>query len=183
MPDPALVARILLLRPAVKAYLLRRGLELDDAEDVTQEVLLLATTRADQLDDPGHADRWVYGITRNRMHRVRGRLNRQTEHEQSLDCVTDEDEGEIRSWLADDTPGPEELAMSADRLSMVLEGIQSLPPHDREVLMAVVDGVTDRELAARDGYTIMAVRLRRYRARRRLASLLDSDADAESPTT
>ena len=89
--------------------------------------------------------------------------------------MTDEDEGEIRLWLADDAPDPEERTLSVNRLAMVLEGIQSLPPRDREVLMAVVDGVTDREVAARHGYDVESVRVRRFRARERLAGLLDAD--------
>ncbi|MFT4053566.1 MAG: RNA polymerase sigma factor [Novosphingobium sp.] len=65
--------------------------------------------------------------------------------------VLDEDLGLL---IADDTPSAERAALARDRLQVVLEPVESLPPRCREVFgLRKMDGLRQADIAERLGIT------------------------------
>ncbi|HEX8199208.1 MAG TPA: sigma-70 family RNA polymerase sigma factor [Isosphaeraceae bacterium] len=130
------------------------------AEDVNQEVWLLAIEQIDRFD-PGRGGfrDWLLGIARHRALRRRRR-----------DPVRPSDDGPSRPA---DAPAPPEALEVAERADMVRAALLCLKDDRRQVLLEkYAEGLSVAEIAARTGRTAKAVESLLSRAREQLRALL-----------
>jgi len=143
-----------------------------DAEDVRQEALLKAFSRINQFagqqeegKDDLHA--WVTRITTNAsIDLIRQRRDGKY---LSLEEPTASPEETLASRLPARTANPEELYARQEMRGLIASGIARLAPDLRQIcLLRDVLQYSTHEVAARLGISTVAVRLRLFRAHRRL---------------
>jgi len=135
-----------------------------EAEDVVQEALLRAYTDLRRLRDPDRFGGWLCGIAVNlakmQLRRRNGLL--------SLEAFADR--LDLRETLA---ASPERELEGVELLLVVRRAVATLPAGQRDVLlMHYSDGLSCAEIGAHVGQSTGAVRVRLYRARRRLRAEL-----------
>jgi RNA polymerase sigma factor (sigma-70 family) len=135
-----------------------------EAEDVVQEALLRAYTDLRRLRDPDRFGGWLCGIAVNlakmQLRRRNGLL--------SLEAFADR--LDLRETLA---ASPERELERVELLLVVRRAVATLPAGQRDVLlMHYSDGLSCAEIGAHVGQSSGAVRVRLYRARRRLRAEL-----------
>jgi len=157
------------LHARVLGYVSRRVRTREDAEDITQEVMLRIHRHSADLE---HADRlaaWVYRIAANA---IADHYRRPARRELPSGQAADVPELE---------PGPAELGSvepTPDDLREVLAAclaplIERLPPIYRQALqLTEFDGISQVEAAARLGLSVSGMKARVQRARHQLRDLL-----------
>ena len=150
----ALFAR---LAPQVMGYFVKRGMERNASEELTQEVMLTVWAKADRYD-PQRAplSAWVFTIARNKY--VDAYRKRQRPE-------PDPQDPSFRSTQAVAIPSPER-EVDVDRRQRVLsDALSQLPAEQRETLQALYfDGLTMAELADARGVPLGTVKSRARRA-------------------
>ena len=133
----------------------------EDAEDVTQEALLLAYRHRDAFRGASRYRTWLYRIA---VTTALGFLRRQ---------------GRARFVPLGERPNAAAPSRSAEtelenveRCELVSRALGELAPAYRDVLLARVDA-TEPEVAARLGISLATVKIRTHRARKRLRETLD----------
>jgi RNA polymerase sigma-70 factor (ECF subfamily) len=146
-----------------------------EAEDTAQDAFLAAYRCLPRLTDPVAFEAWLMRITRNRaVDRRRGMLKcRPSEraHDDASDDSPDLPRVTRRSGVAE--PSPESVA--------VLHGtLEEMSSAMREALrLRYVRGLSCEEIARKKGISVVAVKTRLFRARRRLRSALFPGDDAK----
>jgi RNA polymerase sigma-70 factor (ECF subfamily) len=151
----------------VYAYALRLCRSPAEAEELTQQVFLLAHQRRHQLRDPSRARSWLLSITRNGF--LQARRSRQPICSTDLDL----DMSDIRdgSWKLE--------TIDAERLQ---QAVQSLPdPFRVVVLMYYFEEMSYQEIARTLDIPIGTVMSRLARARQRLRDGLTAVAAGHEP--
>ncbi len=144
-----------------------------EAEDTAQDAFLAAYRSLPRLVDPVAFEAWLLRIARNRaVDRRRGMLKcRPSEraHDDTFDDSPGMPRVVRRSGVAE--PSPESVA--------VLRGtLDDMSPAMRDALrLRYVRGLSCEEIARRKGITVMAVKTRLFRARRRLRDALVPPAE------
>jgi RNA polymerase sigma-70 factor, ECF subfamily len=136
----------------------------EDAEDVTQETLLLAYRNRAAFRGESRYRTWLYRIaftTAVGFLRRRGR---------SREALVANDEAFARQ-LEDGAPSPEEHVIEAELAAVVRGAIDELSPAYRDVLLARIDA-TEPEVARRLGLSVANVKVRAHRARHQLRHAL-----------
>jgi RNA polymerase sigma-70 factor (ECF subfamily) len=173
--DEAAFARIYVeMRPTVHNAAYRLIGDEHEAEDTTQDAFLAAFRCLPRLADPAAFEAWLMRITRNRaVDRRRGMLKcRPSEraHDDASDASRDLPRVMRRSGVAE--PSPQSVAMLRGTLDEMSSSM-------REALrLRYVRGLSCEEIARKKGVSVMAVKTRLFRARRRLRAAL---APAEDP--
>ncbi|MCM2270828.1 MAG: sigma-70 family RNA polymerase sigma factor [Thermoanaerobaculia bacterium] len=131
------------------------------ADDVVHDVLLRALAALEGPRPPVHLRAWLYRATRNAIvdhYRARRPV--------ALAVEAAEEEGAAAmatAESADDASAEQELARCLEPM------LAALPPDQREALaLAEVQGLTQREVAARAGLSLSGAKSRVQRARRHL---------------
>lgn len=138
---------------AVAAYALRRAPR-ETAEEVVAETFLVAWRRLDGV--PEQSLPWLYGVARRMLANQRRSTARRAALTQRL---------KLQAAVA--------ALDSVDEC--LVDALQALQTHDREVLMLVAwEGLTSTEAAQALGCSPVACRIRLHRARKRLARAMDS---------
>ena len=116
-----------------------------DAEDLVQEVFLLALRKLKDLRDPAAFGGWIASIARN--------------------CAANfHRRGTTLAELTEDLPGNAPTQISELEAQAVLRIIQGLPEAYRETLvLRLVEGMTGPEIAARTGLSHGSVRVNLHR--------------------
>lgn len=129
-----------------------------DAEDLTQDVFLVALRRLSTLRDPRAFGGWLATIARNRAH----------------DYYR---EGREHAELREDSAGSVEGGVSPRaEAQAALATIRALPEAYRETLiLRLVEGMTGPEIAARTGLTPSSVRVNLHRGMQQLREKLKLD--------
>ena len=136
----------------------------DEAEDVVQEALLRAYTDLRRLRDPNRFGGWLCGIAVNLAKMQLRRRNGLLSLEEFADRL------DVRETLA---ASPEHELEGAELLLVIRRALATLPAGQRDVLlMHYSDGLSCAEIGAHVGRSTGAVRVRLYRARRRLRAEL-----------
>jgi len=139
----------------------------DDAEDVVQDVFLIAFQSLHLFKGDSAVFTWLYRIMVNRAVSLKRGVRRSV----SLDSGS-EGPGRGHGRLADDT-GPEADLERAELVGWIQAALRRLSGEHREVLvMKDFDGMTYGEIAGALGVPIGTVRSRLYRARLDLRYLL-----------
>lgn len=150
--------------PAILGYAARRCADPADAADVAAEVFVAAWRRLP--DVPEDAERlWLFGVARRALaNHHRGQLRRSK--------LADKLRDELRVRPITVEPN---AAMTS-----VIAALKTLPERDREILLlAAWDGLTPAEIAAVEQVPAATVRSRLMRARTRLRSALDPEAETQ----
>ena len=146
----------------LQAFVRRRVVDPDRADDVLGEIMLRIHRNLDRVDDHEHLTRWVYRITRNAIIDEYRRAERERAR---------------RGDLPDDAPavGDEDEPQSVFRelAACMRPLLDRLPAEQRRALeLSDLDGLTQRDAAQREGLSVSGMKSRVQRGRRRLAELL-----------
>lgn len=136
-----------------------------EADDLVQDVFLLAMRKIDALRDGAAFGPWLATIARNRakdFHRLRFR-----------------DAGQETTGIPDDIARESPPRAEANE---VLETVKSLPEAYRETLvLRLVEGLSGPDIAERTGLTPASVRVNLHRGMKLLRERLGAGAEDESP--
>ena len=144
----------------ILGYVLRRTDNPDDAADVLGEVFLTAWRRLDDLPPDIEARLWLYGVARRVLANHRRGQRRRT-------ALTER----LRADLAGGYRPPE----FRGELGQIAAAFRRLPDAERELLsLAAWEGLDNGQIATVLGCSRNAVRIRLFRARRRLTAELAS---------
>jgi len=126
----------------------------DDADDVTQDVLILVHRRLPQFEGKSRFSTWLYTITRNVALDRRRRTHRRERRLETMDAPPDSTE--IRDAFDETT-----------LTSLVLKYFDELPARQREVFeLSDIQGLSAPEVAERLGMKAVTVRANLFKARR-----------------
>jgi RNA polymerase sigma-70 factor (ECF subfamily) len=156
------------LTPRVFRYAVARTGDATSAEDVAQDCLTALVSRWQRHGPPESPEAFVFAIARRRAFRaaVRRRIWLPLEHLMAV---------------RDGRPDPESETITRDGRAHVVAAIRRLPARDREALLLVVAGGLSTARAAETlGISPSALKVRTFRARRRLAALME-DRDGARP--
>jgi RNA polymerase sigma-70 factor (ECF subfamily) len=135
-----------------------------EADDVTQEAMLLAHRHRDSFAGRSRYSTWLYRVaaTTALMYlRKKKRLSRECSNERAYGAETDP------------TATPEERAAARQELDAISRALARLAPKYRDVfLLRFRDGKTDAEVAETLGLTLTAAKTRAYRARSKIRERL-----------
>ncbi len=132
----------------------------EEAEDVTQEVLIRLWRRGHEVD-PERIGPWLIRVTRN------AAIDTIRRRELGLRAVTDANDGSIE--VPEGSPGPESLAQSSQLGSRLLAALRAMSePHRSVVILREIQGLSYREIGEALEMPLSNVRVTLYRGRRRL---------------
>jgi RNA polymerase sigma-70 factor, ECF subfamily len=145
-----------------------------DAEDLLQDAVLRAFDNYGQLREPAAARSWLFTIlSRTHLNRVRARRRR------GETVATDLDGPAFEAALADwaPMPSPAEAVEVRQLGEQLTRAMDSLAPELRSVVvLADVEGFTQREVAGMLGIPEGTVASRLFRSRRQLRAVLEGPA-------
>ncbi len=146
------------------SYQCRRFLKTEaDAEDMTQEILLLIYTKLDTLKEPSAFWGWLGRMTANRCKNALTRTNA------DLPILEDEDGNNMLDFMEneDRQAVPEEAFDNAETARMIAEIIDALPDAQRDcILLYYYDEMSVKEIAEVTGATENTVKSRLNYARK-----------------
>lgn len=138
-----------------------------EAEDLTQDTFLRAYRRGESLRDPEAVRGWLYRIA---THACLDRL-RQRRPQVSIDGEEGANRAESR---ASESPSALELTERKETSACVQRCLDFLPDHYRAViLLKEAHSLTASEIADLLGVTVMTVKIRLHRARRKLRQVME----------
>jgi RNA polymerase sigma-70 factor, ECF subfamily len=141
----------------LRTFIARR-VESGDADDILQDVFLKTWRRLPELKDETKLQSWLYQIARNAI----------IDHYRARRLPTDQ---------IDELPASSDVSNNAEReLAECLRPmIDTLPEQYRDALvLADLDGLTQREIAEREGISLSGAKSRVQRARAMLKDQLDA---------
>ncbi len=162
--DHAAMEELLHAAYAPVSYQCRRFLKTDaDAEDMTQEILLLIYTKLDTLKEPAAFWGWLGRMTANRCKNALTRTNA------DLPILEDEDGSSVLDFMEneDKQSVPEEAFDNAETARMIAEIIDALPDAQRDcILLYYYDEMSVKEIAEVTGAAENTVKSRLNYARK-----------------
>jgi len=133
----------------------------DDARDITSETFVRVWT-APEEPRMESVKAYLFAIARNLHNKQWRRQSRQV----ALDEAIHE--------RPDPTPSPAQAAGNREELQRTLEAMQKLPELDRAVLLLRANGdLSYEDIAATTGLSVVAAKVRVFRARAKLTALLE----------
>lgn len=167
--DDAAFAQLVRRYETLVFSLARRSLaDASSAQDIVQETFVSAWRALDRYDTDRPLAAWLRTITLNK---VRDRRRRSLVRRAIFAPFFSAEEVDTSH---DPTPGAETQVGDRQRLERLQRGIERLPDHLRESLvLTTLEGLSQKEAALLLGTTAKTVETRVYRARRRLAAMLE----------
>lgn len=164
--DPeALSAVLAVARPMVYRWVLARTKDVDDAEDVTQMVLLRVHSRLSVFRGDSLLSSWLYRVTINELSGFFRKEAREQVHSRRW--------GETQVGEVSPPPTVDAIA-NARAAGMVRDVAENLPPLQQAAFQLVdVDGLRPCEAARELGKTQTTIRSSLCRARRRIRALVE----------
>jgi RNA polymerase sigma-70 factor (ECF subfamily) len=143
-------------------YALRRSGTLEQAADIVAETFLVAWRRIDDIPPGDEGRLWLYGVARRALANQRRRDRRQARLE-------------VRLRLDPSLWRPSAQPDATSEREAITTAFRRLPDRDRELLELVAwEGLAPRHLATVLGCSLVAARVRLYRARKRFARELST---------
>lgn len=140
----------------------------EEAEDVTQEVLLKLWTHRGQVESE-RLGAWLRRVTRNACYDLLRRRRVRS-------IVTAGEDGELTDRAADRAPGPEAHARAAAFRRRLGGELARLPEAQRRaVVLREIRGLTYEEISRTLGVPLNTVRVHIHRGRRRLRERLQEE--------
>jgi RNA polymerase sigma factor (sigma-70 family) len=171
-PPPDVEAWFRDLHPRVYAYIRYRVANLQEAEDLTSEIMERALVHLDTYDvRKGAFSTWLFRIAHNTFVNYAKQQQRQSQYEVDL--------GEGFEDLATDEPSPEQAAVRQEEIARLLVCVRTLSPRQQDILaMRFAGRLTNREIAGilkMNERTVSVTILRALRTlRRKLQAHLDA---------
>lgn len=137
-----------------------------DADDATQEALLLAYRYRDQFRGESRYRTWLYRIA------VTTALGFIRKRRRSRIAGFDAATHHLLEGMVDPAKTPDVLIEDAEHRARVEQALVELQPTYRDVLLARVDA-TEPEIAAAFGISVANVKIRTHRARKQLRATMD----------
>jgi RNA polymerase sigma-70 factor (ECF subfamily) len=160
-----------LIGPDERAYVfavVRRILrDEDDANDATQDTLLLAYRHRDQFRGESAYRTWLHRIA---VMTALGLLRKQ--RRQRLRMTVSMDEPSVVNDVVDPRPTPEATVAAKQLASRVERALEQLTATYRDVVLMRVHEWRESEIAAELGISVANVKIRTHRARERLRGAL-----------
>jgi len=152
---------------AVFGYLHRMSGDRHLAEDLTSETFYRAMRALDGFRGDSSMKTWLLRIARNLY------LNRKKRDQRSSSLEDLEEKGIVPAAADAD---PESRLIQDEESEAVRRALRALPEDDRSILLLCAqEGLPCREIADVLGISVTAAKVRLFRARRRLAGLLDKE--------
>ncbi len=135
----------------------------EDAEDLSQNVFLLAFHELKKLQNVERFESWLYRIARNEVYQ----LFRRKRGERPYLEFSDGHEGEkSNSELRDDRPSPQDRVLNEELGDAIRRVLRSLPSKLREVfILAVIHEKSYSEISQIVGRSLLSVKADIFRAR------------------
>jgi RNA polymerase sigma-70 factor (ECF subfamily) len=129
------------LHPRLYAYVRYRVADLQEAEDLTSEIVERALTHLDTYDArKGALSTWLFRIAHNTFVNYVKRRQRSSQHQVDL--------GEGLEDLATNEPSPEQRTVRREEAARLLACVRTLPSRQQEILsMRFAGRLTNREIA------------------------------------
>ncbi|GAC1372948.1 MAG: sigma-70 family RNA polymerase sigma factor [Ktedonobacteraceae bacterium] len=162
----------MLKRFAHRLYLLARRLVNNDAEaeEILQESFIQACSHIASFEGKSSLNTWLYRIVTNAALMKR---RHHTPETLSLNSERDDQHTDYMMTLIDEENTPDEAILDAEVHAAIREALTQLPDTLREAfILRHVDGLSTKAAAAKLGITESALKVRLYRARRELQTLL-----------
>jgi len=138
----------------------------NDADDVTQDALILAHRHRATFRGDSKYRTWLYRIAATT---AIGFLRRRKRSREQLA----NDPEQLGSWIADEAKSADAILVEAEAEAFVQRAIATLEPKYRDVLLCRADA-TETETAERLGISVANVKIRAHRARKQLRDTLEA---------
>ncbi len=150
----------------------RRGLSPEDAEDLTQEALLLLSTKYAHVEAAEELLALGVKIVSLKRRAVWRKAARRRDAGLTSPPTRDHDDGDPLESAPSRVPAPETVARDRERVRVLAEAAAQLPSRCRELLRRKLEGESFVEIAARLGRTVNTVYSWDRRCHQRLRKLL-----------
>jgi RNA polymerase sigma-70 factor, ECF subfamily len=152
--------------PRVKNFMMRKGANPDQAEDLVQETMIAVWNKAAlYAPDRGGVSTWIFTIARNL------RIDRLRREKSSMFTDLDNYDAESGDTAADDAIG------RVQEDAQVAKALAQIPPEQRELLiLSYVDDLPQSEIAMRLQIPLGTVKSRMRLAYNRMRKLLETVA-------
>ena len=155
--------------PALRAFAINLTRNVSTADDMVQDTVVKAWTNIDKFAEGTNMRAWLFTILRNTYYSSRRKTNRE---------VADVD-GAFTARLSEKPAHDGRLQMTDFHKAFL-----QLPDEQRETLILVgASGFSYEEAAEMCGVAVGTIKSRANRGRRRLAELMDLDADSAMEMT
>ena len=161
--------------PKIRRYILSMARDPDEADDLTQETFLRVHRGLASLQDRDAVVSWLYRIAT----RVCYDRFRQSSNQPALETLeTDPSLQAQVPWSDAELPRLDKALERAEMSSCVRQFLDELP-HDYRtaIILHDLEDVTNPQIAELLGTSLATVKIRVYRARRKLQDALSSDCD------
>ncbi len=150
-----------------------------DAEEVTQDVFLAVYRKIGDFDGRAAFSTWLYRVASNAaLMKLRGR-RREPHLSVEEEGPTFTPDGHHARPVADWSELPEDQLLSTERRRVLEQAIEALPPdYKAVVVLRDIEGLSNQEVAAIVGATVLAVKSRLHRARLALRERLAAHFEA-----
>lgn len=156
--------RALIYKRAVKAVQ-----DLDQAEDVTQEVLIRGFTRLETFREDSRFSTWLYAVTSNCILMHLRKRRRQA-------ALSLKAERSLQSSVEAPKKLPDDRAMEKQMFLGIDQAISQLPPKYSDVMRLWVDRNMDlKDIQEESGASRGAIKSRLHRARKKVKVALDEE--------
>lgn len=162
-------------QPRIYRYL-KRLVGINEVEDLTQEVFIKIGKALAMFKNQSQLSTWVYKIATNAaIDRIRNRSFRQEAIE---NCLTDRELNERAICSCKKPLSIEEQVIRKEMNECIQGYIASLPENYRTVIvLSEMEGFTNSEIAAILDLSISTVKMRLYRAKKKLKELLKANCN------
>lgn len=153
---------------------LRMTANQDDAEDMTQEIMIKIFRSLGSFKGNSKFSTWIYRVAVNTcLDELKKKKNRK---HLSLDAEISGDDGENQIEIKDDSPSPEKLAEQNELRDMVAAAVKLLSDEHRAVIvLRDIRGMSYSEIAGILGCSDGTVKSRISRARAQLKMILEKE--------
>ena len=167
--EPVGASALEIHRPRLMRYLRRRGTAVQDAEDLLQDLSEIVLSRS-LPEHPEAAAQWLFTC-------LRWLISRRHRRATSGLALTDfgATDSPVLEDLPDERQDPEHAVVGQMVCDEVMEALGAMRRADRDLLLAVADGMPAAALARQQGVSRQAVSERVHRARRQLVEALPYD--------
>lgn len=153
---------------------LRMAANQDDAEDMTQEIMIKIFRSLGSFKGNSKFSTWIYRVAVNTcLDELKKKKNKK---HLSLDAEISGDDGENQIEIKDDSPSPEKLAEQNELRDMVAAAVKLLSDEHRAVIvLRDIRGMSYNEIAGILGCSDGTVKSRISRARAQLKMILEKE--------
>lgn len=153
---------------------LRMAANQDDAEDMTQEIMIKIFRSLGSFKGNSKFSTWIYRVAVNTcLDELKKKKNKK---HLSLDAEISGDDGESQIEIKDDSPSPEKLAEQNELRDMVASAVKLLSDEHRAVIvLRDIRGMSYSEIAEILGCSDGTVKSRISRARAQLKMILEKE--------